>query len=495
MNYTNNNHNAQDVNYGKLDSAIAEIYGKDMVNNGYLVLTSGLPGFRQTLADRYTVEQHIYHDNGEEKIHNTTVRYIEGEQRLSDGFEMVCSCGHKMCSIGTSETCLRHLPTGSAYTKITIRRQRFRCTNPLCDRITYMDPLEYKADGHLITIALERYARDLLAMGLNLKSVSHITGINKNAVKDIDKQRLEELYTVQTPDGIKLKKPSSFSKCIGIDEFKLHNNRKYATVIADLDTGHVLFLALGKKKAVVKDFIEFVGMDWMKHVVVVGCDMNSDFQEEFKEQCPWLNIVFDYFHIVKNFNDKVVGEVRKDEQKRLIEEGNEEAAQDLKGSKYVLTSSRSHLKELDKNAKDGKVISRAAPLFGKPETIARGGYEERYNNLLENNKLLFTCDVVKEMLRKAYSYHQEARMRAKIEEIVEICRGTNNKHFIWFAKLLENHIEGIVTHAKYQVSSGKIEGINNRTKTIRRQCYGIPDDDYFFLKIIDSSYQKDRYWN
>ena len=495
MDYTNDNGKEQVRKYNALDNAIAETYGESLVDNGYLILSSGLTGFRQTKEDRFVNEQHIFHINGSERIHNSSVRYIEGEHRLRNGFQMKCICGSRMLSTGTSDICLLHLPTGSSYTRICINRQRFRCTNPLCEQCTFMEPLEYKADGHLITTALERYTRDLLAMGLNLKSVSHITGINKNAVKDIDKRRLEELYTIQTPEGLRLKKPSSYSKCIGIDEFKLHNNRKYATVIADLDTGHVLFLALGKKKAVVRTFIDFVGMDWMKHVVVVGCDMNSDFEEEFKEQCPWLNIVFDYFHIVKNFNDKVVSEIRKDEQKRLIDEGNEEAAQDLKGSKYVLTSSRSHLKELDKNARDRKVISRAAPLFGKPETIAHGGYEERYNNLLEKNKLLFTCDVVKEMLRKAYSYHQEARMSVKIEEIIEVCRGTDNKHFIWFARLLENHIEGIVSHAKYQISSGKLEGINNRTKTIRRQSYGIPDDDYFFLKIIDSSYQKDRYWS
>ena len=62
-------------------------------------------------------------------------------------------------------------------------------------------------------------------------------------------------------------------------------------------------------------------MEWMSHVEAVALDMNSDFQEAFKEKCPHLRMVFDYFHIVKNFNDKVVGEIRKDEQKRLIAEG------------------------------------------------------------------------------------------------------------------------------------------------------------------------------
>ena len=70
-------------------------------------------------------------------------------------------------------------------------------------------------------------------------------------------------------------------------------------------------------------------------VEAVACDMNSDFQEAFEEKCPHIQPVFDYFHIVKNFNDKVVSEVRKDEQRRLYEEGNVEAARALKKTRYI----------------------------------------------------------------------------------------------------------------------------------------------------------------
>ena len=67
--------------------------------------------------------------------------------------------------------------------------------------------------------------------------------------------------------------------------------------------------------------------------------MNSDFQEAFEEKCQHIQVVFDYFHIIKNFNDKVINEVRKDEQKRLVSEGRTEEAARLKKTKYILTSS------------------------------------------------------------------------------------------------------------------------------------------------------------
>ena len=116
------------------------------------------------------------------------------------------------------------------------------------------------------------------------------------------------------------------------------------------------------KKKVVNDFIKHVGLKWMDHVEAVACDMNSDFQEAFEELCPHIQPVFDHFHLIKNFNDKVVSAVRKDE-----------------------------------------------------------------------------------------------------------------------------HFEGMIAHATYQITSGKVEGINQKIKTLRRHGYGYPDDEYFFLKRFDAS--------
>ena len=99
-----------------------------------------------------------------------------------------------------------------------------------------------------------------------------------------------------------------------MDEFKLHDGYKFATVIIDLETGYILHLSHGKKKKCVYEFIDRVGDEWMSRVEAVAVDMNSDFEEAFLERCPHLRIVFDYFHIVKNFNEKVITKVRIAEQ-------------------------------------------------------------------------------------------------------------------------------------------------------------------------------------
>ena len=183
----------------------------------------------------------------------------------------------------------------------------------------------------------------------------------------------------------------------------------------------------------------------------------------------------------------MVSKSRKDEQRRLYDEGNIEGACQLKRSKYILTSSRKTLQRKDQEARDGKVISKGSEMFCKEEYRRKEGDEARYDDLLKENKLLFTCDLIKETLTLAYSREDEILMMKDIEKVMDLCEENENVHLMWFHRLLSRHFEGIIAHATYGMSSGKIEGINNKIKTLRRQGYGYPDDDYFFLKLFDLS--------
>lgn len=366
-------------------------------------------------------------------------------------------CGGRMHSHDVYDVSLRHIPFGGSLSAVRFQKRRYEC--PSCGAKA-IQKVPFQAGGHRITSQLKVYCRDLLSLGLTNKMVSRFTGLGKNTVKAIDKERLQELYC--GPGG-GWRVPEERPHAIGIDEFKLHDGHKYATVVISMETGHVLYLAEGRRKQVVFDFIDFVGEEWMDNVEAVCCDMNSDYQEAFEERCTHIQCVFDFFHIKRNLNDKVISEVRKDEQKRLLSEGKVEEAASLKRSRFILTSSRGTLEK------------------GKPSGL------EKYERIIGENRLLFTADIVKEKLTYAYTLDDECIMADEVIEVIGICRETKNRHFRWFANLLENHFEGIIAHATYRLSSSKVEGTNNLIKTIRRQAYGYPDDDYFFLKVFDAS--------
>lgn len=438
-------------------------------NKGVLFFESGLTDFIQ-------VGMPIQNDD--EKI------FVGKLAECEPGFCPDCSA--KLVKNGTLVTTLKHVPLGIEHTKIKVSYARFRCLNTDCKFNTRSQPISFKADGYRITKALKECTEHLLSDGYTLKQVAALTGLDKMTVKSIHKELLSKFTT----DGKTLIKPERQARYLAIDEFKLHDGYKYATVIIDWETGHILYLAHGKKKAVVYEFMDHVGDEWMSKVEAVACDMNSDFEEAFKERYPKLDIVYDRFHIIKNFNDKVVSEIRKDEQKRLAEEGTPGAAKVLKNSRYILMSKRSTLVQKDENARQGKLVSVPGEIFNKPEIRAHGDNESWYDELLEENRLFFTIDIVKDLLDQAYSSNDEVEMCVKLEYIIDICIETENSHFKWFARLLQRHLSGIYSFAKHRISTGKLEGINNKIKTERRKGYGYPDDEYFFLRLMELSRKK-----
>lgn len=52
-----------------------------------------------------------------------------------------------------------------------------------------------------------------------------------------------------------------------------------------------------------------------------------------------------------------------------------------------------------------------------------------------------------------------------------------------FAKTLRFHARGILAYYDYPISTGPLEGTNNKIKTMKRQAYGFRDPEFLKLKI------------
>jgi transposase len=53
-----------------------------------------------------------------------------------------------------------------------------------------------------------------------------------------------------------------------------------------------------------------------------------------------------------------------------------------------------------------------------------------------------------------------------------------------FAKTIAAHRSGILAYYDYRISSGPLEGTNNKMKTMKRMAYGFRDMEFFKLKIM-----------
>ena len=431
------------------------------------------------------IESNILRHNPKTKeLESVPVLKIPGKLS-SEYLPTVCPhCGAPLYKHGNRPIQISDIPMGSIRTYLVVDRDRYICSNPEC-KYTVTPDLPFTMSDHKVTKSMETYTRDLLGMGLTLKTVSQLTGLTPFIVKEIDKARLSEIYL---DENGKLKRPEQHARYVGVDEFLLHEGYHFATVFMDLETGHVLYLTEGKKKAGIDNFMDFVGDDWMQHVEAIACDMNADFAEAFKARYPNIDVVYDFFHIVKNFNDRVMSEIRRDEHAQLLIDGDEEGAKLLKGSRHILTSNLETLEVRDKEGREGKVANKGSSVFGISESKHEEcNREERLWAILEKNELLLRAYIIKEMLTAAYKCTTVETMEKYLIEIVILCKEGKNKHLSWFERLIGRHWQGIINHAVYGISSGIVEGTNRKIKTIRWQAYGLPDDEYFFLKIIDAT--------
>ena len=58
------------------------------------------------------------------------------------------------------------------------------------------------------------------------------------------------------------------------------------------------------------------------------------------------------------------------------------------------------------------------------------------------------------------------------------------KILVGLAKTLRQHALGLVAYYDYPISTGPLEGTNNKIKTMQRQAYGFRDHEFFKLKIL-----------
>ena len=122
-----------------------------------------------------------------EKNNNGHICYcFYGYVRINND-ELTCDCcGNKMHVNQSNIIKLKHLPFGNIYTYICIDKKQLKCSK--CGK-TRMQVIPFQADEHCITNPLETYIKKLLATNnYTNKEVSYLTGVDRNAIKDIDKK-------------------------------------------------------------------------------------------------------------------------------------------------------------------------------------------------------------------------------------------------------------------------------------------------------------------
>jgi len=335
----------------------------------------------------------------------------------------------------------RLLPIGRKTVKAVLGVARVYCQR--CQAIRQVK-VEFADEHRRCARNFERYVLEL-SRSMTMEAVARHLDIGWATVKEIQKRHLERHYT--RPKLRHLKE-------IAIDEISIGRGNKFLTVVMDLRSGAVVFVGKGKGSEALLPFWKRLRAAHAK-VRAVAVDMSPAYTAAIRENLPEAVLVYDHFHIIKLFNDKLTA-LRRDLYREAVEGMDKDV---LKGIRWLLLKNPENL--------DPKKRER-----------------ERLDEALELNTPLFVAYYMKAQLGLLWSQPDKRTARTFLNAWIQLAGMTGIRMLISFAKTLAAHREGILAWYDYPISTGPLEGTNNKIKTMKRQAYGFRDHEFFILKIM-----------
>lgn len=294
------------------------------------------------------------------------------------------------------------------------------------------------------THALARYVVEL-CRHMTIQGVSQHLGLKWDMVKQIHKEHLQEKFAA--PDLSKLRR-------IAIDEINLGRGR-WKTIVMDLDEGAIVFVADGKKGSVLKPFFRRAKRAGAE-IEAVAVDFGKAYIAAVRQRLPNATLIFDRFHLVKLFNAKLT-QLRRDLHRHATDSLKKPV---LKGIRWLLLKRDAQLDDT-KNER------------------------EKLLDALRLNESLATAYYLKEDLCEFWEQGTKAKARKFLEKWYLAMLASGTRILQDFARFVMAHHDGLLAWYDYPISTGPLEGKNNKIKTLQRMHYGFRDDEYFTLRLYN----------
>ena len=124
-------------------------------------------------------------------------------------------------------------------------------------------------------------------------------------------------------------------------------------------------------------------------------------------------------------------------------------------------------------------------LLKNPENLkAERDEPERLMRALDLNQPLACAYYMKEDLRRLWSFPSKQKAESFLFDWAGRAWTSGIPMLSKFADTLMAHRAGILAYYDYPISTGPLEGTNNKIKTMKRQAYGFRDKEFFKLKIM-----------
>lgn len=241
--------------------------------------------------------------------------------------------------------------------------------------------------------------------------------------------------------GLKRKKRRTATE-IGIDETSFQKRHEYVTIVCDLITSEVLYVADGRNQAALEPFFDGLTKDELASIKVAAMDMHDPFINVAAVALPdWENaLCFDRFHVAQLFTG-AVDEVRRAESKKLSAAGDNA----LKGTRYHW------IKSLGKMSKRMKRELKA---------------------LQERSLLVAKAWMIKEMASKLWHYKSKTWAKKAWLSLCDAADATGLAPLQRVARTIRLYWIGVTNAVVKKVSNARSESVNSRVQKLKSRANG-----------------------
>jgi transposase len=244
---------------------------------------------------------------------------------------------------------------------------------------------------------------------------------------------------------------------LGIDEIAWKYGHRYLTLVYDIGAEGRRLLAVAEERteASLRSCLEGLGETACKQVQHVCSDMWKPYLNVIAEKLSDAIHVLDRFHIMQKLG-KAIDEIRAEESKRLKRDGYEP----------VLKRSRWCLLKRPENRTDKETVKLSEILRYNLRTVRAILQREEFQRFWEYKSAAWAGKFLDEWTSRV--------MRSRLEPMKKVAR-TLRTH----RKLILNWFR-----AHGELSSGAVEGLNNKVKLVTRKSYGFRTAEVAKLALL-----------
>jgi transposase len=241
---------------------------------------------------------------------------------------------------------------------------------------------------------------------------------------------------------------------LGVDEKAFRKGQRYHTIVCDLETATVQYVAADRTAASLQGYYTQLTAEQREALQAVAMDMWPAYIRATVEGLPQgdTKIVFDRFHIMREMT-RAVDTVRKQEHRTLLRA---HGTSPLTGTKYLW-------------------------LYGEERLPAER--TDAFAALQTQHLKVGRAWAIKELLRDLWTYRQGAAVRRFFARWYGWAIRSRLEPVKQVARMLHRHLDGVLRYVKHPITNGVAEGLNSKIMSIKRKAGGFRNAEHFTTAI------------